>query len=120
MTPLRGQVLLFGRIFTAAHEIISHEVFSPISHAVPAIAHHSNESHTPGKGGKLPDMLDRMKLPSTFIRMGAAHVLVRGNVTGLDGMRGGAIPGFATAWGPDNGWMGMTGVNSVGLSLNLN
>lgn len=44
-------------------------------------------------------------------------MLVRGTVTGIEGMRGGAIPGFATAWGDEKGWMGVKGVHSVCLSI---
>ena len=112
ITPIQGRVSFYGTILSPTTDDRAYPVYSPVSHAVSAISFSDTSSSTTSQ------LLSQIRLPDTLSLSGRALILVRGTATGLDGMRGGAIPGFATAWGDEKGWMGVKGVHSVSSASN--
>lgn len=114
LKPVRGEISIFGSTRTGDDNDHSLHVFAPISHAMPAIVGVDGRGHIPRK--QPLDLLSNLPttVPKDYIQ---AYIIVRGLSTGLEGMRGGAIPGFATAWGPERGWMGTVGIQSVSIKL---
>ncbi|OCF57102.1 hypothetical protein L486_05961 [Kwoniella mangroviensis CBS 10435] len=85
----------------------SYPVFAPISHPIPVISPVSAK-----KNQSVVPWLSQLKLPKGF-RKAQTLFLIRENNCGIDGLRYGAVPGFAHIWLEEIGSWGLKGVHPV-------
>ncbi|WWC62750.1 uncharacterized protein I303_105347 [Kwoniella dejecticola CBS 10117] len=104
LTPLSGSLSI--SCCTLSPDGSSYPVFAPTSHPIPII------SPCPlAKIHSLP-LASKLKLPKGFKRTGSL-LLIRENQCGIDGLRYGAVPGFAHIWLEEVGSWGLRGVHPV-------
>ncbi|WVR06480.1 hypothetical protein IAU60_003511 [Kwoniella sp. DSM 27419] len=105
LTPLSGHISIASTTISSTGE--SHAVFAPTSHPIPAISASSSKQVI-----RASVELGKLKLPKSYKRDGTM-VLIRENVCGIDGLRYGAVPGFAHIWLDEQGCWGLRGVHPV-------
>ena len=119
ITPIQLPLTIFSTTIHPASDpssIDSYPVFAPTSHPIPVIAPMSFEKTQPAK---ISHLLNSLALPSTFAlrEQGGGPFrtvfLIREHRCGLDGLRGGAVPGFTNIWLDDGGFGGLRGVHAV-------
>lgn len=110
LSPLQGSIDLFST--TLSPSSTSVPVFSPSSHPIPVIVPSSNSI----SAKRTSSYLSKLPLPPTF-QLGDSRtvVLVREHDCGLQGLKGGIVPGFSNIWGDDRGSWGLKTVNPVCL-----
>ncbi|WVF68971.1 hypothetical protein IAT40_003745 [Kwoniella sp. CBS 6097] len=104
LTPLSGALEIASTSLSADGS--SHPIFAPTSHPIPAISVSGQRSIEPIYA------LEKLKLPKGFKKAGSLFLL-RGNRCGVDGLRYGAVPGFANIWLEEEGSWGLRGVHPV-------
>ncbi|WVW84854.1 hypothetical protein I302_106889 [Kwoniella bestiolae CBS 10118] len=104
LTPLSGSISISS--CTLSPNGSSHPIFAPTSHPIPIISSSSTATQ------KNVPWLKKLKLSKEF-KQGQNLFLVRENQCGIDGLRYGAIPGFAHIWLEEVGSWGLKGVHPV-------
>lgn len=112
LLPLQGQIDLLSTTLSSSITTTPVPVFAPSSHPIPVIT--SSTSTTPRR---VSLYLSKLPLPSTF-QLGDSRtiLLVREHECGLQGLRGGIVPGFSNIWGEDRGSWGLRSINPVSHS----
>ncbi|WWC96250.1 hypothetical protein V866_003117 [Kwoniella sp. B9012] len=105
LTPLSGSISISSCTLTCDGP--SYPVFAPTSHPIPVISPVSARTNQ----GAVP-WLSKLKLSKGF-RKGETLFLIRENICGIDGLRYGAVPGFAHIWLEEIGSWGLKGVHPV-------
>ena len=118
--PLQGSITVYGATLEPTAAPIHHPVFAPASHPLPFIKAKSPALNIT----QTSPILARLSLPSTFLlpsdnKVTAAVFLVLEHHSGLEGLRGGAVPGFAHIWGQERGDWGLRGIRFVSRRLLL-
>ncbi|RSH90978.1 Polynucleotide 5'-hydroxyl-kinase grc3 [Saitozyma podzolica] len=113
LVPIQGSISLLSTTARPSSTHTHHPVFAPLSHPVPVIRPVPTQTALRGTTAPLPDL----PLPRSFAlrdeETPRTIFLVREHRTGIEGMRGGAIPGFNNAWLEENGTWGLKGVHPV-------
>ncbi|OCF46001.1 hypothetical protein I317_00089 [Kwoniella heveanensis CBS 569] len=108
---------LSGRLEVASTALVpdgsSFPIFAPTSHPIPPISASVQQSPTKSSysNSSFAD-LDKLRLPKGFNRARVLF-LIRENKCGIDGLRYGAVPGFANIWLEEQGLWGLRGVHPV-------
>ncbi|WRT67936.1 uncharacterized protein IL334_004910 [Kwoniella shivajii] len=105
LTPLSRSITISSCVLSSDES--SHQIFAPTSHPIPIIAPSPATS-----SAKSVTWLNDLRLPKKFIKTGTLF-LIRENPCGIDGLRFGAIPGFAHIWLEEIGNWGLRGVHPV-------
>ncbi|WVQ65630.1 uncharacterized protein L199_003808 [Kwoniella botswanensis] len=105
LTPLSGSISISSCTLTCDGS--SYPVFAPTSHPIPVISPVSARTNLGAVS-----WLNKLKLPKGF-RKGEILFLIRQNTCGIDGLRYGAVPGFAHIWLEEVGSWGLKGVHPV-------
>lgn len=94
---------------TISPSSIAHPILAPTSHPIPVL------SPSPvSRKSTASTLLDRLDLPSTFIETSPQAVfLIREHHCGLEGLRHGAVPGFAHTWLTEAGLWGLRNIHPV-------
>ncbi|WWC70925.1 uncharacterized protein I206_104877 [Kwoniella pini CBS 10737] len=105
LTPLAGIITISSCKLSA--DGTSYPVFAPTSHPIPVIEPY----HTSTKRPSAP-FLNALKLPVGF-RKNGSMIMIRENQCGIDGLRYGAVPGFANIWLEEVGSWGLRGIHPI-------
>ncbi|KAI9634884.1 uncharacterized protein MKK02DRAFT_34344 [Dioszegia hungarica] len=113
LVPLQRPIDIFSSTLSPSPDPQArHAVFAPISHPIP------NISHATAPARAQSPLIARLPLPAAFdIASSRAVFLILEQHTGIEGMRGGAVPGFNTIWGDEKGWLGLRGVHAIPGSI---
>lgn len=107
--PLQGSIDLLSTSLSPS--ISPKPVFAPSSHPIPVIA-----PYTAGPPRTPSSILSKLSLPSTFqLAESRTIILVREYDSGLQGIKGGVVPGFSNIWGEERGSWGLKGVHPVSI-----
>lgn len=107
--PLQGSLDLLSTTISPSPSTSPLPVFAPSSHPIPIVTR-SEASATPSPS----QLLAKLPLPSTFqLADSRAVFLVREHDCGMQGLRGGIVPGFSTIWGEERGAWGLRSVHPV-------
>lgn len=113
LVPLQGSISLLSTIIRPSNTHTHYPVFAPSSHPVPVIRPVPTHTAFRGPAKSLTDL----PLPRSFAlrdeETPRTIFLVREHRTGIEGMRGGAVPGFDNAWLEEKGPWGLKGVHPV-------
>ncbi|KAK4685213.1 polynucleotide 5'-hydroxyl-kinase GRC3/NOL9, partial [Tremellales sp. Uapishka_1] len=104
LTPLSHSVSLLSTNLSPNHR--SYPVFAPTSHPIPVL------THVPSAASSSP-LLTRLALQKSFKISGRSVFLVREHRSGIEGLRGGIVPGFGNIFLEDRGAWGIRGVHPV-------
>ena len=108
LSPLQGSIDLLSTTLHPSSTPVP--VFAPSSHPIPVIVPSSNPTNVK----KTSSYLSKLQLPSTF-QLGDSRtvLLVREHDCGLQGLKGGIVPGFSNIWSEDRGSWGLKTINPV-------
>ncbi|WVQ83048.1 hypothetical protein IAT38_005186 [Cryptococcus sp. DSM 104549] len=112
VTPLQRDLSIASSTLSPS-STVAHPVFAPTSHPLPILSPVVN----PPKRQLPSPILSNLSLPKSFqTKDGSGRrtiFLVQENRCGIDGLRYGAVPGFANIWLEEEGSWGLWGVHPV-------
>ncbi|ODN81890.1 hypothetical protein L202_02239 [Cryptococcus amylolentus CBS 6039] len=105
LTLLQRSLALFSTTINPSST--PHPIYAPTSHPLPTLTP-STTTSTPSS------LLSKLKLPKQFLKKNDRTILlIRENGCGIDGLRYGAVPGFANAFLEVTGIWGLRNVHPV-------